>query len=195
MTIEQLDASKVLISLGSEDMKSFELDFGSMSFYSEHSKKVLLRLLRLACMKAGVSPRSKSVLMEALPHGSGCLLLVTMLEDKRPKTYKVKRVTNRVCFVFEDAEAMLSAVQELFFSREKIRSNSLWLSEGRYYLVFDYPRVHRGISEIATAFGIECRCTEVQISRIKETGRLLHEGNALEHIGRAISGQSPEDLH
>ncbi len=193
MTIEQLDASKVLISLGSEDMKSFELEFSSMSFYSEHSKKVLLRLLQLACMKAGISAKSKSVLMEALPHKSGCLLLVTMLEEKGPKTYKVKRVTSQVCFEFESAEAMLCAAQELFLSRQKLKGNSLWLLEGRYYLMFDYPRVHRGISEIAGAYGRERRCTRVQVSRIKESGRLLHEGNALEYIGRTISGQSPED--
>ena len=55
MTIEQLDERKVLISLGCDDMKNFDLEFENMSFYSEHSKRVLLRLLRLACMKAGLS--------------------------------------------------------------------------------------------------------------------------------------------
>ncbi len=193
MTIEQLDERKVLISLCSEDMKSFELEFENMSFYSEHSKRVLLRLLQLACMKAGISAKSKSVLMEALPHKSGCLLLVTMLEEKGPKTYKVKRVTSQVCFVFESAEAMLSTAQELSRSELKLRSNSLWLLEGRYYLIFDYPRVHRGISEIAGYYGVECRCTGIQISRIKESGELLHKGNALEYIGRKIYGQSSED--
>ncbi len=195
MTIEQLDERKVLISLGSDDMKSFELEFENMSFYSEHSKRVLLRLLQLACMKAGISSRSKSVLMEALPHKSGCLLLVTMLEEKSRKTYKVKRVTSQVCFEFESAEAMLSAAQELFLSKQKLKNNSLWLSQGRYYLIFDYPWVHRGISEIAGVYGVQCKCTRIQISRIKESGKLLHEGNALEYIGRTISRQSPEGSH
>ncbi len=192
MTIEQLDACKVLISLGSEDMKNFELQFENMSFYGEHSRRVLLRLLQLACMKAGMSYKSKSVLMEALPLRSGCLILVTMMEEKQRKTYKVKSVTPQPCFVFESAEELLSAAQEMFGQNFELHGNSLWLSEGRYFLVLESPLLTKKAREILGEYGAQYKTPQVQLARIKERGRLLHGGNALEYIGRKIIEQSSQ---
>ncbi len=193
MTIEQLDTSKVLISLGSEDMKNFELKFENLSFYSEHSKRILLRLLKLACMKAGISAKSKSVLMEALPHRSGCLILVTMMEEKQCGSYKVKSTAPKTCFVFEGAEDLLSAAGEIFGQNLDLHGNSLWLAEDRYYLVFDSPLLKLRAQDILAEYGTRQKTTKTQLARIKERGKLLQEGNALEYIGRKISGQSPED--
>ena len=85
MTIEQLDKSKVLISLCKEDMDNFSLDISDMSFCDEHSRKVLLRLLQLASRKTGVEMHKGAVLLEALPHNCGCLLLVTVMEKTKRK--------------------------------------------------------------------------------------------------------------
>lgn len=190
MTIEQLDASKVLISLGCEDMKNFELKFENLSFYSEHSKRILLRLLKLACMKAGISAKSKSVLMEALPHRSGCLILVTMMEKKTCKSYKVKSVTPYAYFMFESAEAMLSASGEIYGQNLDLHGNSLWLSEDRYYLIFDSPLLKLRAKEILSEYGTQHKAARAELARIKERGRLLSGGNALEYIGRKIFEQS-----
>ena len=186
MTIEQLDESKVLISLCNEDMRDYKLKFGEMSFCSEHSKRILLRLLQLACSKAGVSFEHKTWLMEALPHNSGCLLLVTMIEKKRRKTYKLKRVKEHPCFVFESAENLLSAAENLQIRSISLRSNSLWLSDRKYYLIFDYPFVENKVCNILREYSRKFSYTPAGISRVKETGKLICSGNALSTIGSKL---------
>lgn len=187
MTIEQLDTSKVLISLCNEDMKNFELQFENMSFYSEHSKRILLRILKLACMKAGVSCKSKTVLMEALPHQSGCLILVTMMDGEKRKTYKVKKTEKKPCFAFEGAEEMLTGVEKLYRSSFSLHSNSLWMCEGRYYLIFDYPLVQECVRRILMEYAVHTACPQVEIARIKERGKLLCGKSAVDIIGRSIT--------
>lgn len=194
MTIEQLDTSKVLISLCDEDMRDYKLQFNGMSFCSEHSKRVLLRLLQLACMRAGINYRSKTVLMEALPHQSGCLILVTMLESKKRKTYKVRRIKEQPCFVFESAEELLCSAEDIYRQEMKLYSNSLWLCEGKYQLVFDYPLLQDRVRRILGEYAEEHRITRVGVSRIKERGKLLWDHNALETIGEKICAQ-PKDKH
>ena len=188
MTIEQLDESKVLISLCNEDMRDYKLKFSEMSFCSEHSKRILMRLLRLACLKAGVNFEHKTWLLEALPHSSGCLLLVTMLEKKHRKTYKVKRLTEQGCFVFDNAENLLSAAEILRVKDVFLRSNSLWLLKGKYYLVFDYSVVSALVNNIFQEYSKYFRYSQVAISRIKEIGKPLCTGNALGEIGQKIRG-------
>ncbi len=186
MTIEQLDTTKVLISLCSEDMKNFELRFNDMSFCDEHSKKVLLRLTQLACMKTGVEMKKGAVLMEALPHNSGCLLLVTLLEKKRRKTYRVKRFKEFPCFVFECADDLLSCAETLGIKDMPVHRNSLWLYGDKYYLVFDYPALNPVCRGLICEYADEVKSTAVKLSRIKESGKLLCRNNALELIYNAI---------
>ncbi len=188
MTIEQLDESKVLISLCSEDMDDFKLRFSDMSFCSEHSKRILLRLLQLACNRAGVSFERKTVLMEALPHNSGCLLLLTMMEKSRRKTYRVKKIKEYPCFVFDNAENLLSAAENLQMRSISLHGNSLWLLKGKYYLMFDYPFVRNDVCALLREYASKLSYTFVGISRIKEAGKLLCCGDALGIIAEKLRG-------
>ncbi|MBQ7999957.1 MAG: adaptor protein MecA [Ruminococcus sp.] len=186
MTIEQLDTSKVLISLCSEDMENFQLRFNDMSFCSEHSRKVLLRLMRLACSKTGMELNTGAVLMEALPHQSGCLLLVTLMSESKRKTYKVKRFKEFPCFVFERAEEMLSCAESLGSKDISLHRNSLWLYNGRYYLMFDYPAISDVCRGLICEYAREIKSTAIILSRIRESGKLLCRDNAIEFVFSAM---------
>ncbi len=187
MTIEQLDAHKVLISLCNEDMESFSLRFNTLSFCDEHSRKVLVRLTQLACVKTGLQLNKSAVLMEALPHQSGCLLLLTVLEKPHRKVYKVKRYKSFPCFVFNSAEDLLSCAESIGELEFPLHRNSLWLFEGRYYLVFDYPVLHKASKGVLCEYSKESERTAVSLSRIKESGKLLYKDRAVEGIYKAIT--------
>lgn len=182
MTIEQLSASKVLISLASEDIESFDLDFDKMGLQSDHSRRILLRLLQLACRKTGMSCKSKSVMMEALPHKGGCLLLVTVI-PKVKKTYKIKRIYERLVYEFKDAEQVLSVAEVLSKKNSDTGGNSLWYYADKYYIVLCYPFSCRSTRARLKEYAREIYATSVFMSRIKEGGRLLCGNNALEIIG------------
>lgn len=186
MTIEQLDTRKVLISLCSEDMENFELRFNDMSFCDEHSRKVLLRLMRLACMKTGVEMRKGAVLLEALPHKSGCLLLVTLMEKSERKVYKVKRLRSYPCFEFANAEDLLCCAESLGSKAISMHRNSLWLCKNRYYLMFDYPVLSNVCRGLICEYAQEIKSTAVTLSRIRESGKLLCRDNAVNFIYSAM---------
>lgn len=187
MTIEQLDTTKVLISLCNEDMEDYSLSFDTMSFYNDSSRRVLMRLLRLACNKTGMPFGSKTVLVEALPHQSGCLLLVTLMEkQKKRKTYRVKRIKERPCYCFDGAEELLSGIESLNHKNVSLHMNSLWLFGGKYYLIFDYPLVSRRARGVLCEYSRELSITDVRAARIRESGKLLCGFNAVEMIGRRI---------
>lgn len=186
MTIEQLDKSKVLISLCKEDMDSFDLNLGNMSFCDEHSRKVLLRLLQLACSKTGIELRKGAVLLEALPHNCGCLLLVTVMEKSKRKRYKVKKYREFPVFVFDNAETLLTCAEAVGDNTVGILRNSLWLYEGRYCLVFDYPVLQPSLWRVLSEYGHRIKATAVTISRIRECGQLIRGGNAMEYIYKSM---------
>lgn len=187
MTIEQLDTHKVLISLCSEDMESFSLKFNTLSFCDEHSRKVLIRLTQLACVKTGLKLNKSAVLMEALPHHSGCLLLLTVLEKSARKVYKVKRYKSFPCFIFESAENLLSCAESLGELDFPLHRNSLWFLEGRYYLVFDYPILSKASKSVLCEYSKGAERTAVSLARIKESGKLLYKDRAIEGIYKAIA--------
>ncbi len=186
MTIEPLDSGKVLISLCAKDMRDYKIDLKCMSLYDEHSNKVLQRLLRVACSKAGLSMGDKVALMEAVPWDGGCLILVTLCHKKHPKTYKVKRIKEHPCFIFHSMEDFFSVSEKIVDRDITVRNNSLWEYNGSLYLVWEYPVISSGLKGLLTEYSVYIKCNKVTISRIKEQGSPLCQDNAVEIIGRNI---------
>ncbi|MBQ8860776.1 MAG: adaptor protein MecA [Ruminococcus sp.] len=76
MKISQLSHNKVLISLCDDDMKNFELKFDEMGMCDPHSKKIINRLLTLACSSNNIETDNKTIICEALKSDNGCVLFV-----------------------------------------------------------------------------------------------------------------------
>jgi len=186
MTIEKLSETKVLISLCGEDMDNFRLNISKMGFGDERSRRVLLRLLELARRETGADLKLKAALIEALPLQSGCLLLVTFTNKERRKTYKVKSIDKRLCYVFGNAEKMLSAAEDLYRTKTEVQDNRLWLSFERYYIVFDNPFIRFATRDILKKYAQEKFLSSVSVSRIKENGKMLCCGNALSAVGKVM---------
>ena len=81
MKISQLSDTKVLITLGTDDMKNFGLDFQKIGLSDPHSKKILSRLCTLACASNSIKTEEKSILLEAIENGDGMMLLLSV-KDK-----------------------------------------------------------------------------------------------------------------
>ena len=187
MTIEKLSTTRVLISLCREDMENFRLNISKMSFCDDSSRKVLMRLLELACREAGFTIGGKTILMEALPLQSGCLILVTFADKKKRRIYKVKSIKKRTVYVFEDAEKMLCAAETLYQSDTKLPLNNLWLFDSKYYAVFDCCPVLKNTYSVLREYASKISFSPVTISRIQEGGKLIGSNNALGIIGEKIS--------
>ncbi len=187
MTIEQIDNSKVLISLCTEDMADFSLQFGKMSFHDSHSRIILSRLLSIACTKTGLAVEDKSLLVEALPHQNGCLLLITAVPKRtKRKIYKIKKSASLPCYCFKNAENLLSAIEKLNGGNSFYCGNCAYLYKDKYFIVFDYPALSIKTKMILSEFSTVCTGSKSFIARVKEAGKLLADVNAVEQIGNRL---------
>ncbi len=182
MTINKLDGSRVLVVLGNKDMADFALDFKLMGFENAHSRKILLRLTRLACHKSGIDIRGKRLNVEALMMGDDCYLLVTV--QNRVRRYTLLRGGGS-CWRFSSVSNFLGAVEAAYRSRCRSSKSAAYEWNGAYYLTFDYPALPKALLRVLSEFS-DSRANALRAAQVREHGVLLCAKNAVECIGQAL---------
>lgn len=187
MTIEQLDKARVLISLKTEDMDTYAISIDKLNIKDKATKDSLKAILQAALDKVGISTADRAVLVEAMPHREGLFILVTVdfLRNIR-KVYRVKKPKLLPCCRFDSAEGLLSCVEHLKAEKIRLLPNSLWQYKNAFYLIFDFagisPRAKAVLSEYARCHSLSLP----RLARIKEAGKELLQGNAVEKIAEAM---------
>ena len=167
MTIEQIDSGKVMIVLGSNDMKDFSLEYNTLSFNDPHSRKILSRLLTLACSKTGMSIDNKKMLVEALPHKSGCLILLTLKPKTKRRVYRVKKPNRCLCCIFTDVERLIRASLALC---SKLPENKIYSYRDKYYLLIEDNIALHALSQLEE-FSDCYVCSKIAAAKVREAGR------------------------
>lgn len=191
MTIEQLDETRLIISLCNEDMQVFSLEYESMGFNDPHSRRVLKRLLTLAGSRTGISVSDKNLMVEAMPHNEGCILLVTLIpkSGQSRRTFKIKRPCDCYMAAFSDVEDFLSCIQRLYEGGFLFRGSKAYRYGGSYYLILStgghMPFKARGLlNEYADAV----ETNRLEAAKITEHGAPVAQAHAIMQIGSALSG-------
>ena len=183
MTIEQIDNSKVLIILGSKDMENFSLEYNTLSFEHPHSKKILKRLLSVACTKADICVNDKKILVEAIPHNNGCLILLTFKNKTERKIYKIKSTNKSICCCFCNTENLFSFSSSMKNS-QKLSSASLYFLNDKYFLVIDdicdFRHITKRIKEYCCKFTIN----KIFIASVKEYGKVIIKYHAIDTLNK-----------
>lgn len=184
LTVNRLSDNRILIILCEKDMRDFSLDNDKMSFADLHSRRIIMRILQMACRKTGLETRGKSVNVEALPLDEDCYILVTV-SGKRGRTYRLKGSNDCLCFFLGNATNFLDAIDALCRQNVCCNKNSAYEWQGSYYLVFDYPSIPRKLGRILSEYAQ--RCTGgLFAAKIKEGGRPVCTQNAIMQIGRYL---------
>ena len=155
MTIDKLDSSKLLISLCRDDISglSLTLSGGATDRYTE---SLLLRIVRFACSKTGIQLQDRPLLIEALEHKNGCLLLVTLTAERKDRvTYRIKKKKDCLIYIFDDPDAFLSAYEYLRSKRRMLRYCKIISLSNKKYIIaplgFSFPeRIDRFLCEYGT---------------------------------------------
>ena len=163
-------------------MKDFSLDFNTLSLNDSHSRRILLRILQLACFKSGVEIKNKNVLMEALPFMGGCSILLTVSDKLLKKTYRVKRKKS-ICYRLGDSKNFLDALELLYQQNICCNGNSAYINNDEYYLIFDYPSIPKNLKIVLSEYALECK-KNIEASRVKVNGKAICKVNAIEQIGK-----------
>ena len=166
MTIEQIDPSKVMIVLGSNDMKDFSLEYNTLSFNDPHSRKILSRLLTLACSKTGMSIDNKKMLVEALPHKSGCLILLTLKPKATRRVYRVKKPNRCLCCIFTDIERLVRASLALCL---RLPENRIFYYNDKYYLLIEDNIALHALAQLEE-FSDCYVCSKIAAAKVREAG-------------------------
>lgn len=187
MYIEQLDKTRLLITLEHEDLSTFELEPYSISLENAETRSLLKQLLTLAAIKAGVPIKNKTLSVEALPYDSGCFLLVTIKPKNPRKIYKIKSEPSHLLFKFNSAHDMLKAVENLYSVGCTKYECDLYTLDSKYYLLFssktNFPsKIKLTLSE----FGTAVTCEKLTKAHLDENCKLLCKKNAVDFIGQKL---------
>lgn len=184
LTVDKLSDDRVLIILGIKEMEDFALDFEKLSLNDLHSRKILLRIMQIACRKTGIETRGKSVSIEALSFDEDCYILVTVTQKSR-RTYRVKKNDESVCYLLGESANFLETVEKLYRQNVYCNRNSAYFYDSRYYLIFDYPTIPKKLRRVLSEYG-EKSGGKLAAAKVRENGKLLCRHNAIMQIGRYL---------
>lgn len=166
MRIDMLETGTVLVSLGDEDMREYQLDFAPHA-NSAVLKKGLLKVIRQVQTRCGMTGRGECYLVEALPGKSGCLLMISVhTAERKRRIYRIKR-EERAAYAFYNADALLDCMLAGLMPERY----ELYLLRGSYILLAEKGADTHALSE----YGIPVRINPLTFVRIKEYGRCISQ--------------------
>ncbi|MBR3988666.1 MAG: adaptor protein MecA [Clostridia bacterium] len=187
MTIEKLDKARVLISLGQKDMDAYAVSIDKLNLKEAASKETLKSLLKLALERVGINAENKAVLVEAMPHKEGMLILITVdFARNLRKTYRIKKPKMQPVCKFSNAEGLLACVEKLKAEGQTMLKNSLWQYKNTYYVIFEYGVISPKAKAVLSEYSLCHSLSLTRIARIKEAGREILSYNAVEQIAKAF---------
>ena len=187
MNIELLDEKRVLIDLCVEDMQLLSLEYKTLSMQSVNNRRIINNLVRIAKIKTGFCiEENATVFVEAMPYNGGCFILIT-LNSNKGKKYKVVRKRYRRMFVFDDCEAMLSAIEKIYPNYNRCCESTLAVKDNIYYLLISSKNKLNNQQEVIfSEFSTARVKSSIRIAHILEHSKVIEENNAIEKIGNAL---------
>lgn len=167
MTIDRLSDRTILVTLMRDDMERYGLCFGAQDSGTRRGLTELMRRVGEVC---ALDHSGKSYLIEALPAGESCLLIISVRQLRRRRVYRVKRVERRACYRFGELDALLDWMRV-----GGGVSGSLYTYAGGCWLLPDYPPSSRARGRL-TEYASVSLLGAIELARIRELG--THIGDA-----------------
>lgn len=207
MKFEKLNDNKIRIILTNQDLNENHIDYHSFMSNSVETQDLFLDMLERAEEEIGFVTKDYKIRIDALAMMDGDFILtVTRMhpeERERKETFKEK--TNAKCKVkvkrksqnlqelpdiayrfgnFDDFYDFISGVHASQFDLKKLATHvQLYTYENAFYLIFErvnseHKYIHQ-LSSYITEFASYVNNSEVYISKVMESGKLILKHNAL----------------
>ncbi|MBQ8720183.1 MAG: adaptor protein MecA [Clostridia bacterium] len=186
--------SKLKVMLTVADMEKYDLRVEEIDYDNTHTRRALWEILDEAKKQTGFDAASDKVLIQLYPSkDGGCELFVTKLGLIPPVAERTIARSNRVTMLaarqgiyrFESFFGLIGAIRAI----ENItphRDSDVYLGDdGKYYLIID-ERVGKSgsFSEFSRILEYSERASREMIDYIKEHGKRLTEGDAVEKLSK-----------
>ncbi len=179
MNIEQINTSRILISLCDKELREYDLTYETMDLKNEKARKVIMQLLSTAEDRTGIPLCSGRVMIEAMKYDHGCILLVTLIRGRKGKTYRIAGRSSVYAFFFGDSETMLCCMEQLSLCGEGGKTSSLYLSPSGGYILICNAVARCAFVRIAGEYADAVRKGRVYCAALREKCRCLARGNAV----------------
>lgn len=183
MNIEQIDPSRVLISLCEKDMMELNVSYESLGLRDQHGRSVIKELLGCAERETGLSLLGKRLVIEALRYNSGCLLLVSISGHRSRKTYRIINRSDVYVYRFDGAEALICCCRRLCRSGLTMPRSSLSGNGGKYYLCLGCTLLSEKAGLILQEYASGRTRGRVRATAVSEQTRLITSDHAVEKLG------------
>lgn len=193
MTIEQLSASRLVITLSKKDMNAFALDYNRIDIEDEIFQKVLKRLITLARERITISLKNKALLVEAIERFGGCILLITVTPKYGvgAKRYRIKRSSGEIMLTFDSADDFTDCMVQLYKNGFRFLRGEVYRTDSRYSLIIKPSG--KGTSRILgimSEYGSTLSENEIKISLTREHGNAISAGFPVMKIGSVFALKS-----
>lgn len=193
MTIEQLSASRLVITLSKKDMSAFALDYKSIRLEDEVFQKVLKRLVALARERIAISLKNKALFVEAIERFGGCILLISIMPKYREgrKRYRLKKDSDEIMLSFDCADNFTDCMVQLYKNGFRFLHGEVYRTDQSYSLIIkpDVKASHRALGLISE-YSSEVSKNEIKISLAREHGTKLASGFPVMKIGGIFAVKS-----
>ena len=186
------ETGRLKVTLNQEDLKRWDLTYDQLDYQNDKTRRVLWNLLKNAGSITGFEPNMGKLLIEVFPAPKeGCVIYFTQLDDTRsdaPSRVRLKRPRMKpVVYCFDDSDAMLCAMEQLFSYSAQIEESYVYELAGSYRLIALVDDL-RGdwIHEVLSEFGQPSCTNRTAQAYIREHGRLLCGPHAVESIGHSM---------
>ena len=187
MFIEQLDKTRLLITLENEDLSIFDLSPDSLSMEDKETRDLFKQLLALAAVKTGVVLRNKTISVELMPYDRGCFILATIKGKGTRKIYRIKKTTSYLPVRFENIGDMLDAVKNLYVKGFTEYNCSLYGDRNFYYLLMSSKAaIPKSARIMLSEYGSILPGDNLTVSRIREVCKLICEDNSIVSLGKQL---------
>lgn len=188
MNIEQIDNSRIIISLCSKDMENFSVKFENLSLSDLQSRKVLKEILYYASSKTGISFKNKKIFIEAMQYENGCILLITLSDkNKKRKTYRIKKYKDFYIFIFDSVDSFLDCIKAIYNIHGNRYFSYAFVSNNIYHLVIQSTSILKSnYIKTISEFSTEIKRGKIYFEMLKEHAKTIASRNAVETIGKRL---------
>lgn len=196
LIIEQIDDKKLMIMLEEEDMDSLNLTYDKISWKNTKFKMLIAKLLALAKFKTGFSVDNCKLSIETIPQGSGCVIIFTLFPELKVESNSLDGMVSfnssnfePYIYKFKNSDDLLNVCDKISrIKSSKINSSTAFKVKDDYFIVI-YPKEENfpeNVSVILSEYGKKIKFSRTSEAYLYESGRVIHNKNAISYIGRCV---------
>jgi len=195
MNIMVEDSGQLIIALNCNDLNSLNVTYSELNYDNPEIRVILRQLMMEAAKETGFVFKPGKLMIEAFPAPNmGCVLYFTVLSEKKEhKPRKLKRLSGNLCpyiFEFEDAEDMLSALEQLYYRYSNdCPKNSLYLVGKKYRLLLYVEANNKQAPMLMGEYASKVYKSATELAYTTEYGSPIATDNAVAKIGGQLVGQ------